>query len=882
MDIELADRITQAREAGYSDDQIAQHLGKKDPRIAEALKEGYGSKDILGYITSGPTEIETGGKKFQFSTPMNAAQFQRSATGSAVPPEQLANEYGGKPVVAEIPAARQAAPAGFFRGLGRSAAGLADTTVGSIAPGIAQQVGYPFARAFGQTPEAASATVGRLAAPFEQPFGRAFGVSQTPEYKGEASQQLVQFIGENIDKGAQWLAEKTGLPATDITNMMGSASFLAGPSIAKIPTKLGERQADKAIAASRQSFEDLPRIEAAQAAQRHGIFVNPEQSNPGKVNTIVGKLAGGQNVNDALSKQNAPRWTTLAKEDMGLPRNTVLEPAAFEQARANLAEPYNRMQAVGMMPLDDPFQAALNNINSPQVLGGIKSPVVDRMLAEASQVAQINGRDALATIQAQRKVAQDIYKRENTPNPPSVEDRAVAEAAMQIANAVEDLVVRNIPDPRYRAQLQDARARMATTYAYELATDGVTKKVDPNIIAKLVKKDPDRYTDTIKDIGQIAGNFPDIANVKGSTVSAPSRLYRSSPSVVLGTVLGGTLTGNPLLGAVTGAVAGGIGSGVLRRNIQRPGYQNFMGMPADNRLRVDMPEQAAPAITNNLPVVFDPRNAVMGPEQGRPNFTFGDDILQQRTMFNPETGETVYYGPRNQPVEDVPPSGYFRQPPQAGPVNPTFPQPPVSGGYARGTAEFSPPPPAGPQLAYDLSNLSTEQRRAYEMARGAAAEQTNALNPTWNAPPQVTKGGISIEPEAPYWFSDPAMGRSVAPSPLGDPAMARALLISDPAYRSLTPQQITDRMLDRKWVESTVDKARQKAAAFDEIARRAKDQQAVNLARRNREEMLDFAEQLEDRLNAMPTVKYGQGPKTRAAKTLPPVVITAKRLPPEE
>jgi hypothetical protein len=89
-------------------------------------------------------------------------------------------------------------------------------------------------------------------------------------------------------------------------------------------------------------------------------------------------------------------------------------------------------------------------------------------------------------------------------------------------------------------------------------------------------------------------------------------------------------------------------------------------------------------------------------------------------------------------------------------------------------------------------------------------------------------------------------------------------------------------MLDRKWVESTVDKARQKAAAFDEIARRAKDQQAVNLARRNREEMLDFAEQLEDRLNAMPTVKYGQGPKTRAAKTLPPVVITAKRLPPEE
>jgi hypothetical protein len=44
--------------------------------------------------------------------------------------------------------------------------------------------------------------------------------------------------------------------------------------------------------------------------------------------------------------------------------------------------------------------------------------------------------------------------------------------------------------------------------------------------------------------------------------------------------------------------------------------------------------------------------------------------------------------------------------------------------------------------------------------------------------------------------------------------------------------------------------------------------------------MLDFAEDLEDRLRTMPAVKLGQGPKTRAA--LPPVIIKATRLPPEE
>ena len=74
----------------------------------------------------------------------------------------------------------------------------------------------------------------------------------------------------------------------------------------------------KAIAASRQSWEDAPRIEATQAAQRRGIFLNPQQSNPGKVNTVVGALAGGTKVNEVLAKKNAPTWTTIAKEDMNL------------------------------------------------------------------------------------------------------------------------------------------------------------------------------------------------------------------------------------------------------------------------------------------------------------------------------------------------------------------------------------------------------------------------------------------------------------------------------------------------------------------------------------------------------------------------------------
>jgi hypothetical protein len=865
---------------------------------------------------SGPAQVDAGGKTFGFQDAENAAGFQRELEGSRVNPDVLAMQYGGRPVEALPPPRQPAPPAGFLTGLGRSAAGLADTTIGGVIPGLTQQFGYPIARTFMPAEKAAS-FMGDVTSATERPFGRAFGVTETPEYKNEASQRLTQFIGENIDKGAQWLSEKTGLPATDITNMMGSASFLAGPAVAKIPAKLGERQADRAIAASNKSWEDLPRIEAAQAAQRHGILLSPADSNPGKFNTFVGALAGGKAVSEGLAKQNIPKWTRLAKEDMGLPPNTVLEPAAFERARQMHSAPYDRIQGLGRIDADEQFFADLDNIGGAEILGRSPSDPVAKLVGQLSEraLSPLDGGTILRSIQEYRKTAQDIYKRDNTSQPPSALERAEADASMRVADALEELAVRNVYDPKFKAELQAARTAMAKTYAYQRAVDGNTKKIDPNVIAKMVEADPGRYTGILKDIGNVAGIFPDIAAIKESNVGVAPRLYRSTPSVLMGTAIGTAAGTTGLVGAGIGAGVGALGSYFLRQGAASPAVQRRFAVPSDNRLRVPEPEQGAPVI-NNLPVVYDWRNTVMdermmppdvaGPPSPQPSFTMGTGDLQQRTRFSPETGESVYYGPRRQPVEDVPPSGYFRQPPQPGPVNPMWPEPPVSGGYARGAAEFSPPPPAGPQLTYDLTGLSSEQLRAYEMARDANAERVNALNPTFGPYTPPTTGGVNLQfdpfinklrPEQPSGAALPPQNElavAVGKISRGERATLSAtekiawdkaqadLSIVDPAYRSLTPDEVANRMSDRKSVEAAVQKAREKAAGFDEIARRAKDRDAVMLANANRERMLDFAEDLEDRLRAMPAVKLGQGPKTRAAKTLPPVIIKATRLPPEE
>ncbi|CAB4134359.1 hypothetical protein UFOVP272_51 [uncultured Caudovirales phage] len=120
--------------------------------------------------------------------------------------------------------------------LGASVASLADVTLGGIIPGVAGPVTYAGARFLGQTPEQASALEQKVVGATEKPFGKALGVTETQAYKGEASRQLMDFIGQNINKGAEWIAQKTGLPVGDVQNMMGTATVAAAPAVGKAAT----------------------------------------------------------------------------------------------------------------------------------------------------------------------------------------------------------------------------------------------------------------------------------------------------------------------------------------------------------------------------------------------------------------------------------------------------------------------------------------------------------------------------------------------------------------------------------------------------------------------------------------------------------------------
>jgi len=201
-------------------------LSKGDPRAQrdiEALTREMGGKVAP---TAAPMAAPaTGGTLADLWEATPAATTKEQVTEEK--PKQEGTAVGR--MAAQLFGATQQAK----RDLGASVASLADVTLGGIVPGVAGPVTYAGARFIGQSPEQAAALEQKVVGATEKPFGKLLGVTETQAYKGEASRQLMDFIGQNINKGAEWISQKTGVPVNDVQNMIGTATVGLAPAAAK-------------------------------------------------------------------------------------------------------------------------------------------------------------------------------------------------------------------------------------------------------------------------------------------------------------------------------------------------------------------------------------------------------------------------------------------------------------------------------------------------------------------------------------------------------------------------------------------------------------------------------------------------------------------------
>jgi len=115
--------------------------------------------------------------------------------------------------------------------VGKGLASIADIALGAV-PAVVGGATYAGGRAFGQNPEEAQALAQKVSAPLEQPLGKAFGITEEPAYKQEAARRAMDAIGQYVGESAESISKKTGIPKSDVENMINTLSFAAGEGVA--------------------------------------------------------------------------------------------------------------------------------------------------------------------------------------------------------------------------------------------------------------------------------------------------------------------------------------------------------------------------------------------------------------------------------------------------------------------------------------------------------------------------------------------------------------------------------------------------------------------------------------------------------------------------
>jgi hypothetical protein len=311
---------------------IHRPLGKKDPVHAVLMpNQVTGAEMPQGFADFNPQNIDSAVQQAMVTKP-----------GEVEKPRGVVGKVGQ-----------------FLRGQGRAAASAADVGINAIT-GTMDVLAYPLARAYYGTqmsPEAAAEKAKAETTSPKNVVGRAFGVSETPEYKGEASQQLMNYIGANMDKGADVIARETGLPKADVESYMNTL-LLATPSAVKAAgqTKLGQvikTEAGYAGQAVKQGVQAVtPQVvqrgvvRAVEAVAPGTTTVKPPAAVPGVVPPVVGQPT-------QAAPYAQPGGGRVSVGAAATPDATIIK-QALQTATPEFQQLYGNM--------------ALDNVNTPVVL----------------------------------------------------------------------------------------------------------------------------------------------------------------------------------------------------------------------------------------------------------------------------------------------------------------------------------------------------------------------------------------------------------------------------------------------------------------------------------------------------------------------------------
>lgn len=789
------------------------------------------------------------------------------STPPAVDYEALARQFGGVPMqvgtgVDAIPGQRSISQAEKPESLGGRLAGLIEIPAAAAA-GAITSVAAPLAGIYG------TLTSGKFGTPEGIRAGQetARKVQEWAQPHTRTAQEAFQAVAPVMESMG---AMGPNVNAMNLgQNQLGAATRVVGdrfnalrPTDRKVMGQtVQERNADWLAPRVAESNANAPIIEATKAAHRVGFVVDPSVTNPTKSNKIKGAVVGPQ-FDELAAEANSAQTTKVVRKDLGLAPDQLLDQTAVNAALDKASAGYDPIRKMEALTVPEDSVAALESLRKQAPIGGeaataASNKLIDETLAklqestsnafsgvggERTHVGR-NGAMILNDIRTMRQDAQAIYKAQKiNPDPLAI---ATADTKMAISKILEDVVDANAPNPKVLNDMRKARTRMAQIYDHDLAIDYANQTVDPQVYAKLLNERKGNMTGVGADIGKAAATFPSIVTSQPPAAPVLPTVKRSGVGAAIGAVLGGAVGNYPgaIAGATAGATTGSLGTRALARNMLTPEYQASRAMPVDYR---PVANNLRPADINYGPNQVVPYDFSQVTEQPyRPNWTPGGaaPTVNMRPEPNvPQIGMSE--GPVGGQI------GALRAEDARGKALQAR-QDAQAQAQAEAAAAAARKPARGGQII-DIDPVTGK------MVLGA--EGTAGMTPNVQV---VESTGKSLASAAQKVSQNKAFDLTAEERVAWNKTRADIAEVS-PELAKLSDKDILNRMSDRKLAQETVDKARQKAQMFDDLAKRMESEQARRDAAIKRDQMLDLADILEENMRApRPVSSGGQGPKTR-------------------
>lgn len=389
----------------------------------------------------------------------------------------------------------------WYSDLGSSAASVADIVAG-VVPAVIQTGTYAGARTLQQTPEQATALSQKAAAPFEQPFGRAFGVTESPAYKQEASRQILDFIGNNISKGTKWISQQTGLPETDVANMANTLSFAVGPEAARVVKGEGTNllhpivKAEAEQVATKQA-QNVVRDKIWEDSRKAGFVVPKSAVEPTTATSIKERAVGKEALSQKAQLKNQDVTNDLIRKEFGISKDTPLSEELFDNMRNEAGKAY---EEVKNLPLQ---QIEVYNPN----LG-------------MNQSKQLNPKQIVEDLRQSRADARDYWKAYKRNADPETQKKAIAMDSKSANLEFQlDQVVQAANRPELANNLRDSRTKIAKIYAVENAFNPASQNIDPVALGRMLDKGIP-LTGNLRTVGDFSRRFPGYVK-EGSKLTSP-------------------------------------------------------------------------------------------------------------------------------------------------------------------------------------------------------------------------------------------------------------------------------------------------------------------------------------------------------------------------